>query len=691
EEEEDEDGNLYFDDPSVLFTCRMYNSLLRSVQDRTTRVLAIIRRVIEECKNGVLLKIKSDLEIVSAELSNYSMVEWPGGKEHNLCVLVDSKSVDTGRVEELLVSLGEGRKLREGEIILCPSLPFWNGRSVKAKGDLDEMLRFTIPLLPDSSHMLLCGRTWFGHDRLRTCLHGRLKCMVKFVEGICSHEVLNQELIHFSKEMLELSGTLHSFVTQLSGTYSFKELSPHHIPPFRFTMMRAFDLCMHVYRELARMLANSQLESYMLASCNLIGDWRMFLQESNPHPSKGIPLWAMPALTFIQTVSYPSFTRLLSEEAFTRMTADVRKSMNLIQSTEDKEEMKGEVVSPRAKKESREEVKNREEKMLGIARKIDEYVDNRIQKVFVLGGVVNKTREEYTVKNYIDPYRRAVPFKWRMIEQIGKGSYGVVYKAVREDGNGLLAVKIIKVQRELISVLESEVAVMRDLKHVNLVSYYGAEVRGDEVVILMEYCSEGTLEDICVEGMDTALVRKCSHSLLEAVSFIHAHHIVHRDIKPANIFLSRSSVLKLGDFGCARRLRGTDTAVGELKHTAGTLNYMAPEVLNYGGESGEKGAFRGYGRAVDIWSVGCVIIHMLTGHIPWEGYQWYHIVMKVGKGERPSYGKAGETKIVSEFLDDCFHHNPDQRLTAEKLLKRPFANVQGLSYEDEDSSPVSTL
>lgn len=509
--------------------------------------------------------------------------------------------------------------------------------------------------------------------------------------SICSHEVLNQELINFSREMLELSETLHSFVTQLSGTYSFSELSPHHVPPFRFTMMRAFDLCMHVYRELPRMLAHSQLKSFMAASCNLISDWRKFLEESNPHPSKGIPLWAMPALTFIQTVSHPALTALLSPDSFTKMSADITTSMRLIQRSDEREEMKGEVVSPRTKKESRDEGLKREERMLLVAQRMDEYVDNRIRKVFVLGDEVVKSREEYTVKNYIDPYRRAVPFKWRMIEQIGKGSYGVVYKAVREDGNGLLAVKIIKVQRELISVLESEVAVMRDLKHVNLVSYYGAEVRGDEVVILMEYCSEGTLEGICVEGMDTALVRKCTHSLLEAVAFIHAHHIVHRDIKPANIFLSRSSVLKLGDFGCARRLRGTDTAVGELKHTAGTLNYMAPEVLNYGGESGEKGAYRGYGRAVDIWSVGCVIIHMLTGHIPWEGYQWFHIVIKVGKGERPSYGKAGETKIVSEFLDDCFHHNADERLTADQLLKRPFANVQGLSYEEVDSSPVSTL
>ncbi|GMT17787.1 hypothetical protein PFISCL1PPCAC_9084 [Pristionchus fissidentatus] len=682
-EDDDDDEDCYMEDPSVLFTCRMYNSLLRSVQDRTTRVFAIIRRVIEQCKNGVVFEIKSNLETLSTELASYSMVEWSGGAVHGLSLLVDSQSVDAGRVDELIVCMGEGKKVEEGEIILCPALPFWHGRTVRAKCDMDDILRFAIPLVTDSTHLLICGR-----------VHGRLRGMVKTREGIslCSHEVLNQELIHFSKEILELSETLHSFVTQLSGTYSFAELFPHHIPPFRFTMTRAFDLCMHVYRELSRMLVHSQLETYVLASTNLIRDWRHFLEQSRPHPSKDIPLWAMPALTFIQTVSHPCFTRLLPDQVFSRMSADISACIDLITRSDAKEHLKGEVVSPRTKKESRDENMKREEKMAIIANNMDKYVEERIRRVFVLGTEVVKSREEYTVKNYIDPYRRAVPFKWRMLEQIGKGSFGIVHKAVREDGNGLLAVKIIKVQRELISVLESEVAVMRDLKHGNLVTYFGAEVRGDEVVILMEYCSEGTLEDICVEGMDTALVRKCTHSLLQAVSFIHAHHVVHRDIKPANIFLSRSSVLKLGDFGCARRLRGTDTAVGELKQHAGTLNYMAPELLNYGGEiGGEKGVYRGYGRAIDIWSVGCVVIHMLTGHVPWEGYQWYQIVLNVGKGERPSYAKAGETKIVSNFLDDCFHYDPEERLNAEMLLKRPFANVQGLLYEDNDGSPNSTL
>ncbi|KAF8367788.1 hypothetical protein PRIPAC_85617, partial [Pristionchus pacificus] len=409
----------------------------------------------------------------------------------------------------------------------------------------------------DSSKVIVCGKV---SDTFTS------QMQMKNREEICSHDVLNQELIHFSKEMLDMFTRVHGFVIQLSGTYSFCDLSPNHIPPFRFTMMRAFDLCMHVYRELSRILAHSQLEPYMVASSNLISDWRKFLEESKPHPSKGIPLWAMAALTFIQTVSHPSFTLLLPPNTF-NVKDEYRHNSNDANDPEKwrKKEMKGDVVSPRMKKESREEGLKREERMAIVAKNMDQYMDNRIRKIFVLGCEVVKSREEYTINNYIDPYRRAVPFKWRMIEQIGKGSYGVVFKAVREDGNGLLAVKIIKVERELISVLESEVAVMRDLKHMNLVSYYGAEVRG--------YCSEGTLEDICVEGMDYS-PREKVYSFPIGSSFI-----VHRDIKPANIFLSRLSIVKLGDFGCARRLRGTDTAVGELKHTAGTLNYMAPEAV----------------------------------------------------------------------------------------------------------------
>lgn len=85
----------------------------------------------------------------------------------------------------------------------------------------------------------------------------------------------------------------------------------------------------------------------------------------------------------------------------------------------------------------------------------------------------------------------------------------------------------------------------------------------------------------------------------------------------ANIFIGRRNVLKLGDFGSSVRLRGGATAFGEIVQWAGTPAYMAPEVQTLGGkvEMNNKEELSGYGRAVDIWSVGCVVLEMCTGKV----------------------------------------------------------------------------
>lgn len=149
----------------------------------------------------------------------------------------------------------------------------------------------------------------------------------------------------------------------------------------------------------------------------------------------------------------------------------------------------------------------------------------------------------------------------------------------------------------------------------DLARCYGVEIHNDEMLMFMEYCDEGTLESLATStetGLPEELVRKYTRQLLEAVHTLHEHGIVHRDIKGANIFLTEEgNILKLGDFGCAVRLRGHQTEVGELAGIVGTHAYMAPEIF----QSSE-----GHGRAADVWSVGCVVIEMATGKRPWPEY-----------------------------------------------------------------------
>lgn len=127
----------------------------------------------------------------------------------------------------------------------------------------------------------------------------------------------------------------------------------------------------------------------------------------------------------------------------------------------------------------------------------------------------------------------------------------------------------------------------------------------------MELCPEGTLESL-VEmsgGLHEVFTRRYTAQLLDAVAELHRHGVVHRDIKPGNIFLTKSgNCLKLGDFGCAVKIQSHTTVTGELQGYVGTQAYMAPEVFT-------KNHSDGHGRAVDVWSVGCVIIEMASGKV----------------------------------------------------------------------------
>lgn len=130
----------------------------------------------------------------------------------------------------------------------------------------------------------------------------------------------------------------------------------------------------------------------------------------------------------------------------------------------------------------------------------------------------------------------------------------------------------------------------------------------------MELCPEGTLESL-VEmsgGLHEVFTRRYTVQLLDAVAELHRHGVVHRDIKPGNIFLTKTgNCLKLGDFGCAVKIQAHTTVTGELQGYVGTQAYMAPEVFT-------KNHTVGHGRAVDVWSVGCVVIEMASGKVRYQ-------------------------------------------------------------------------
>ncbi|KAK1897336.1 Cyclin-dependent kinase-like 5 [Dissostichus eleginoides] len=188
----------------------------------------------------------------------------------------------------------------------------------------------------------------------------------------------------------------------------------------------------------------------------------------------------------------------------------------------------------------------------------------------------------------------------------GTGAYGVVLKCRHKDTNEIVAIKKFKDSEENEEVKETtlrELKMLRTLKQENIVELKEAFRRRGKLYLVFEYVEKNMLEllEELPNGVPTDKVRSYIFQLIRAIHWCHKHDIVHRDIKPENLLISSDDVLKLCDFGFARNLsEGTDANYTEY---VATRWYRSPELL--------LGA--PYGKAVDMWSVGCILGELSDG------------------------------------------------------------------------------
>ncbi|XP_063731528.1 mitogen-activated protein kinase kinase kinase 4 isoform X2 [Eleginops maclovinus] len=314
----------------------------------------------------------------------------------------------------------------------------------------------------------------------------------------------------------------------------------------------------------------------------------------------------------------------------------------------------------------------RQSPMEAVRHSIRKFEDKRysVMKQRNIIGQVCHTPKSYD--NVMHVGLRKVTFKWQRGNKIGEGQYGKVYTCINVDTGELMAMKEIRFQpndHKTIKETADELKIFEGIKHPNLVRYFGVELHREEMYIFMEYCDEGTLEEVSRLGLQEHVIRLYSKQTTTAINVLHEHGIVHRDIKGANIFLTSSGLIKLGDFGCSVKLRNnTHTMPGEVNSTLGTAAYMAPEVIT-------RAKGEGHGRAADIWSLGCVLIEMVTGKRPWHEYEHnFQIMYKVGMGHKPPIPEKLSTE-GKDFLGHCLESEPKRRWTASMLLDHPFVKV----------------
>ena len=286
-----------------------------------------------------------------------------------------------------------------------------------------------------------------------------------------------------------------------------------------------------------------------------------------------------------------------------------------------------------------------------------------------------------------------------LLRLLGKGSYGEVYLSLKQNANKPFATKKVKRKKtddEMTKYFKNEINILRILNHPNIVKLEEIKMDENNYYIVMEYINGGELSDYLKKYIDKygnpfseEIVQYLMKQIIDALIYIHDLNIIHRDLKLENIMVNFDSEkdkeelnmmkakIKIIDFGFAIMLSSkfslTNSAVG-------TFMYMDPKILKEFDNQILVDKSRGYGKEVDIWSLGCICYQLFRGKYPFEAKTFEELVGKIDKGKYRLPTTASR-EIIS-FLDKMLKYKGKDRLSAKELINEPFLvkNFKDFTY-----------
>uniref|UniRef100_A0A8C7VFB0 non-specific serine/threonine protein kinase n=1 Tax=Oncorhynchus mykiss TaxID=8022 RepID=A0A8C7VFB0_ONCMY len=246
-----------------------------------------------------------------------------------------------------------------------------------------------------------------------------------------------------------------------------------------------------------------------------------------------------------------------------------------------------------------------------------------------------------------------------LLEKLGEGSYGSVFKAIHKESGQVVAIKQVPVESDLQEIIK-EISIMQQCDSPYVVKYYGSYFKNTDLWIVMEYCGAGSVSDIIRLRNKTLTedeIATILKSTLKGLEYLHFMRKIHRDIKAGNILLNTEGHAKLADFGVAGQL--TDT-MAKRNTVIGTPFWMAPEVIQE----------IGYNCVADIWSLGITSIEMAEGKPPYADIHPMRAIFMIPTNPPPTFRKPELwTDNFTHFVKKCLVKNPEQRATATQLLQ----------------------